>query len=295
MLQQPDSLVSRVYKAKYYPRGDFMEAGAGNRPSYALRSILSARSVLKMGMQWHIGDGNSVRITEDSWLPFSFSNTPLSVRNIVDKNERVSILINAVTHSWDVDIVQDLFSPWEARVITSIPLPPCSKPDRLFWSESKLGCFFVKSACYMQLKCHVEDKEGEYSLLGWDRKFWKFLWSLSLPPKIKDVGSVTHALWLCTTANDVWLESKLPCIGSQSLLDDYKKVSKRFGGVEDIGIQAQSVESMALGGFSVEDMWIEEVEVLRHKFKSFSAISKEINVVALALARCGQSHMMPKI
>jgi hypothetical protein len=34
---------------------------------------------------------------------------------------------------------------------------------------------------------------------------------------------------------------------ARSLLDDYKKVSKRFGGVEDIGIQAQSVESMAVG------------------------------------------------
>ena len=162
-----------------------MEAGAGNRPSYAWRSILSARSVLKMGMWWHIGDGHSVRIMEDSWLLFSFSNTPLSVRNIVDKNERVSILINVVIHSWDVDIVQALFSPWEARVITSILLPPRSKLDQLFWSESKLGRFSVKSAYYMQLKCHVEDKEGECSLLGRDRKFWKFLWSLSLPLKIK--------------------------------------------------------------------------------------------------------------
>ena len=115
-----------------------------------------------------------------------------------------------------------------------------SKLDQLFWSESKLGCFSVKSAYYMQLKRHVEDKEGECSLLGRDRKFWKFLWSWSLPLKIKafmwracvgilpthgllwhrhmridgvcpccnqDVEFVAHALWLCTIANDVWLES----------------------------------------------------------------------------------------
>ena len=34
---------------------------------------------------------------------------------------------------------------------------------------------------------------------------------------------------------------------TQSLLDDYKKVFKRFGGIEDIGIQAHSVKSVALG------------------------------------------------
>ena len=102
------------------------------------------------------------------------------------------------------------------------------KPDQLFWNESKLGRFSVKRAYYMQLKHHVEDKEGECSLLVRDRKFWKFLWSLSLPPNIKafmwracvvilpthgllwhyhmridgvcpccnpDVESVAHALW----------------------------------------------------------------------------------------------------
>ncbi len=52
---------------------------------------------------------------------------------------------------------------------------------------------------------------------------------------------------------------------------------------------------IAVGVFTVEDMCIEEVEVLHHKFKSFLAISKEINVAALAFARYGQSHMMTKI
>ncbi len=82
MLQQPDSLVSRVYKAKYYPRGDFMEAGAGNRPLYAWRSILSARSVLKMGMRWHIGNGNFVRIINKGFFAsvFFFQHSSLDLQ-----------------------------------------------------------------------------------------------------------------------------------------------------------------------------------------------------------------------
>ena len=117
------------------------------------------------------------------------------------------------------------------------------KLDQLFWNELKSGLFLVKSAYYLQLKRGVEDKIGDNSNVDRDKKFWKFLWSLSLPLKIKaflwrtcigilptngflwhrhmridgvcpcclqDVESVVHALWTCIVANDVWLQSKLP-------------------------------------------------------------------------------------
>ena len=78
--------------------------------------------------------------------------------------------------------------------------------------------------------------------MGKDRKFWKFLWALSIPPKVKsflwraclgilptfemlhlrhmrDNGlcpgctlaseSMAHSLWTCPVANDVWVESGL--------------------------------------------------------------------------------------
>uniref|UniRef100_A0A2N9EDK8 Reverse transcriptase zinc-binding domain-containing protein n=1 Tax=Fagus sylvatica TaxID=28930 RepID=A0A2N9EDK8_FAGSY len=238
----PNSLVSRVFKAKYYPRGDFLEAGVGRRPSYAWRSITSARSVLSLGMRWHIGNGNSVRITEDKWLPFSLAKTPFSVCHILDKKERVSMLIKEDSNTWDVDRVGALFSPWEAKVICNIPLPPSRKGDRLFWNESNSGLFTVKSAYYLQRNRELVDVVGECSQMDRERNFWKFLWSLSLPPKIKaflwractgilptngllwsrhmrrdglcecckqEVESDGHALWSCMVANDVWLESKL--------------------------------------------------------------------------------------
>ncbi|PNX99664.1 ribonuclease H, partial [Trifolium pratense] len=66
---QPDSLVARVFKAKYFPKCHFMEAKSGNSISYTWRSILQARWILKKGCYWTIGNGKQVKIWKDNWLP----------------------------------------------------------------------------------------------------------------------------------------------------------------------------------------------------------------------------------
>jgi hypothetical protein len=47
-------------------------------------------------------------------------------------------------------MVHELFSPWEAKVICSIPLSFRSRPDRLFWDGTKSRLFTVKSAYFIQ-------------------------------------------------------------------------------------------------------------------------------------------------
>jgi hypothetical protein len=49
ILTQPHSLVARVFKAKYFPKCNFLDAPMGNKMSYTWRSILQARWVLKKG------------------------------------------------------------------------------------------------------------------------------------------------------------------------------------------------------------------------------------------------------
>ena len=241
-LQHQNSLVFRVFKAKYFPQGDFMLANLGNRPSYAWRSIALARKVLRLGLRWNIGDGCSVKISEDPWLPLSSSFKSISAQHVLDPKETVSILINEDSQTWNVDVINPLFSRWEAQIICAIPLPPRKKLDCLFWNDTKSGLFTVKSAYHLQLRCKAIEIMGESSSGGKDLKFWKFLWSLSLPPKVKafmwhacsgilptyemffnrhmrDNGlcpgctlvmeSTTHTLWTCSVANDVWVESSL--------------------------------------------------------------------------------------
>ncbi|KAL9670481.1 hypothetical protein QQ045_008034 [Rhodiola kirilowii] len=57
IVSKPDLLVSRVFKAKYFPNSDLFNATGGARPSYAWRGIAAARDVLKSGTEWDEEDG----------------------------------------------------------------------------------------------------------------------------------------------------------------------------------------------------------------------------------------------
>jgi len=62
-----DSLVYRVLKAQYFPRCDFIQALLGNNPSFTWRSIWAAQELVKFGLRWRMGNGDSVRVWEDKW------------------------------------------------------------------------------------------------------------------------------------------------------------------------------------------------------------------------------------
>ena len=58
-----------VYKAKYFPSCDFVEASMGCQPSYAWRSIMAAQPLVRRGMWWQVGDGKMIKVWKDKWIP----------------------------------------------------------------------------------------------------------------------------------------------------------------------------------------------------------------------------------
>ncbi|XP_074347256.1 uncharacterized protein LOC141686098 [Apium graveolens] len=69
LLVKPNSLVGRIYKARYYPGGSFLTAKVGGNLSYICRSIMEAHVLLKQGDMRRVGNGDTISITEDPWLP----------------------------------------------------------------------------------------------------------------------------------------------------------------------------------------------------------------------------------
>ena len=47
LIENPNSLVARMYRAKYYPHGDVLKASLGSSPSFTWRSIMQGLKVMR--------------------------------------------------------------------------------------------------------------------------------------------------------------------------------------------------------------------------------------------------------
>lgn len=84
-------LVSKIFKARYFPRGSFLNATIGNNPSYVWISILSTQDMLKRGSLCAIEDGRNTKIFHDPWVldqtqprPATFIDESLSDAKVCD-------------------------------------------------------------------------------------------------------------------------------------------------------------------------------------------------------------------
>ena len=80
-LHDKTSLFYRVFKSKFFPNGTIIKAANPSSASYAWRSIIRGREIIKKkGAIWRIGDGQSVDIWVDRWLPRKYCCRVLSPR-----------------------------------------------------------------------------------------------------------------------------------------------------------------------------------------------------------------------
>lgn len=56
MISKPNSLIARIFKARYYLNGSFLTAELGSNPSFVWRSIWEAQKVLAVGITWGVAD-----------------------------------------------------------------------------------------------------------------------------------------------------------------------------------------------------------------------------------------------
>ncbi|XP_057419184.1 uncharacterized mitochondrial protein AtMg00310-like [Lotus japonicus] len=66
ILSNPESLLARMWKARYFPRTSILEASLGHNPSYSWRSVWGVHKEMKEGLKWIVGDGREIKIWGDA-------------------------------------------------------------------------------------------------------------------------------------------------------------------------------------------------------------------------------------
>ncbi|XP_013601638.1 PREDICTED: uncharacterized protein LOC106309115 [Brassica oleracea var. oleracea] len=74
---RPNSLVARVLKGRYFSKKSFLECGSGTRPSFAWRSILHERELLKQRLYRAIGNGVQSNVWVENWIIDGIPSPPM--------------------------------------------------------------------------------------------------------------------------------------------------------------------------------------------------------------------------
>ncbi|GAU24827.1 hypothetical protein TSUD_157400 [Trifolium subterraneum] len=201
--ENPNSLVAKLLKARYFPRSSLFEAPLGYNPSFAWNSMWHARQILSLGCRWRIGSGDNICVMHDPWLRGSASRwvpSPqpagvyqLSVRDLLHDNYK----------AWDIAKVRNLFSGDVAEMILETPLVSSVREDKVIWEEERNECYSVKSGYKLAMRYIIcSDK---YHVAG----NWNGIWTAQAPHKAR------HLLWRvcrgCLPTRYRLLESRVEC------------------------------------------------------------------------------------
>ncbi|KAL0016451.1 hypothetical protein SO802_003520 [Lithocarpus litseifolius] len=184
MMHNPDFLCYKVFKARFFPNCSILEAKDSTVGSYAWKSILNARDVVRKDLVWQVGNGQSMCIREDKWLPDQICKSVMIPPPSLPPDAKVSLLIDPESATWKVDQVQQLFIPLDAKLILSIPQSARLPPDRLIWSQTPMGVFTTHNA-YKMLANSAMANNASSSNPNPQKQFWRGLWKLHVPNKVK--------------------------------------------------------------------------------------------------------------
>lgn len=110
--------------------------------------FLSTTWTFEKGGRWKIGDGRTVSVRTDMWLPMG---CPVNYREDILSDVGVVFVSDLINGShWNNNLIEFAFCPSTAKQILAIPLPMHGGPDSLYWPSSldsvyttKLGYNFI--------------------------------------------------------------------------------------------------------------------------------------------------------
>lgn len=177
LVHNKNTLCYQVLSSKYFPEEDPFDPKKVDKPSYVWSSFCSAASALKNGFGWQVGNGRSISICNKRWGFEELDGSFILLSAQVDDPCVVRDLWLQSSYQWDKAKVGEIYGDEMGRLISELPLHQHCPPDRIIWFHDPRGIYTTKSG-YSWL---VLKKVG----CGPHRIFWRLIWKLNIPPKLK--------------------------------------------------------------------------------------------------------------
>lgn len=187
IITEPNSLLSRVFKSKYIPNCDVLNAIPKANASFTWKSIWAAKDLLCEVIRWRVGNGDNIDIWNDKWILGTLSFKPKSTPDLRHEGPlRVSFFIHPSLNEWDLPILNFLFWDDAIQEIMKIPLVSKDAPDVQVWHYTHHGCYTVRSGYHLAMDRHNRQHENQLgSTSRHMQRNWNFVWSIKTPNKVK--------------------------------------------------------------------------------------------------------------
>ena len=144
LYQNPNSLLARTYKAKYYPNCSLQEYTPKSHHSWCWKNIVKQGDFRLREGQWRVGSGFNIPLTHQNWFPSSLGN----LLHLEIQTGTVGDLIDHNSKTWKADLVRTLYPFPLSKQILQIPF--------LKLTMCKTSCFGCSP---MRLTVTTESKE----------------------------------------------------------------------------------------------------------------------------------------
>ncbi|KAK5794999.1 hypothetical protein PVK06_036253 [Gossypium arboreum] len=142
----------------------------------------SVWDLIDKGILWRIGNGASINIWNDPWLPRA-GNNRISAQQINPNWTTVNQLIESETNTWNKDLIYNIVDEDHAARIFSILLSEANSEDMLVWKHEGTGEYSVKSrSLKVEVNCPI----------------------CKAAPEDSD-----HLLWSCGILQQIWASLKI--------------------------------------------------------------------------------------
>ncbi|KAF7824025.1 ribonuclease H [Senna tora] len=196
ILTNKSELIHKVFSAKYGESQGSRKFTSPSSTSALWKKIYASSHIVRDHIAWQVGNGTSIRLTDDLWI-------------LMDKqNHEFSLLSDLIYQNrWNTQHLHQVYNLSTVRHILTILISHCNLPDSLAWTLAPNGSYSTKRG--LSLGCQLLLRGFEID--------GKCAFGCDI------IEDEEHLFKDCPFARVVWFGSNISCMGSRWVNDSFRQ------------------------------------------------------------------------